>query len=438
MILRNLRLSNFRRFRDIEIDFHSQLTVIVARNGQGKTSILDAATIALGTFIGAFDLGKAKHIERSDARYMQATDFPEGEQQFPVQVIAKFDEPQLDILRELTGPKNKTTIKDAYRLTEYGRQLQQMVRDLRQEPLPVIAYYGAGRLWKAHKNMERKQVISESRTLGYEDCLSPASNFVQVQQWMAKATLAKLQRQELPEYQRGMDIGIRIKAIQDAVNHVLKLAGWRDFHYSFSHEELAMFHPDHGVLPVSLLSDGVRAMVSLVADLAFRCVRLNGFMGEAAPRLSQGIVFIDEVDIHLHPEWQQQVIRSLREAFQHLQFIVTTHSPQVLTTIPACSIRVIDGGGIHGAPPGTEGAEASRLLKRVFGVDVRPPNNEATKELNDYLTLVYANKWDTDEAVNIRKSLDARYQGEEPALTAADLYIENCKWEKSIEQNEEE
>lgn len=72
MILHELHLRNFRRFPRLEIDFDPSLTVLVARNGQGKTTVLDAITVALGTFVGAFDHGKAQHIEKSDARYAPA------------------------------------------------------------------------------------------------------------------------------------------------------------------------------------------------------------------------------------------------------------------------------------------------------------------------------------------------------------------------------
>jgi predicted ATP-binding protein involved in virulence len=133
--------------------------------------------------------------------------------------------------------------------------------------------------------------------------------------------------------------------------------------------------------------------------------------------------------MHLHPRWQQLVLGQLGQAFPLLQFIVTTHSPQVLSTVPSESIRILANNSVYSAPPGTEGAEASRLLKRVLGVDVRPPDNKATRELKEYLSLVDADQWNSTRAIALRNILDARYQGEEPALLEADLQIENRKWE---------
>jgi predicted ATP-binding protein involved in virulence len=217
----------------------------------------------------------------------------------------------------------------------------------------------------------------------------------------------------------------RIGAIAEAVEQALQDEGWSAFRYDFAHEELAMTHAEHGTLPVSLLSDGVRAMVSMVADLAFRCVRLNGYMGRRAPQESRGIVLIDEVDIHLHPAWQQRVIGSLRRAFPKLQFIVTTHSPQVLTTVPAECIRVLEE-----LPDGTEavarhvnrqtlGVESAAVLAEVMGTDAAP-NVEPRQHLSRYLALIQQDLGDEGEALQLRQSLEQHFGATHPILVDAD------------------
>jgi len=413
--LQKLTLKNFRRFPSFEMSFHPELTVIVGLNGQGKTSVLDAITIAYGTFIGAFDLGKAKHFSRNDAHYLRSGDGPESEQQFPVVVRATAYGDEVYATqswrRELTGPKNRTTTKDALPITGYGRKLQKELRTDAGVDLPVIAYYGSGRLWQAHKNIERKTVLSESRTMGYEDCLSPASNFTQLQQWMAKATLANLQQQQVPGYDHS-NLGPRIEGISRVVNQVLAPEGWHNFHFSFTHEELAMGHPEQGILPVSLLSDGVRSMVSLAADLAWRCTRLNGHWGADAPQLTEGIVLIDEVDLHLHPTWQQRVIATLREAFPRIQFIVTTHSPQVLTTIRKDNIRVLardeDGRWTAHEPDISPLAhESGDALALIMGTHPRPEIADIISDLYAYEQLARAGRAVSDEARQINARLDA-------------------------------
>ena len=95
-------------------------------------------------------------------------------------------------------------------------------------------------------------------------------------------------------------------------------------------------------MPISALSDGTRAMVSLVADLAKRASQLNPDYSENAAKLASGIALIDDIDLHLHPEWQQRVVPSLQATFPNIQFIISTHSPQVLSSVPSKHIRVLE------------------------------------------------------------------------------------------------
>ncbi|UZD94788.1 AAA family ATPase [Pseudomonas corrugata] len=410
MKLRKLKLKDFRRFESLDIDFHPDLTVIAARNGQGKTSILEAIATALGPFVGAFDLGSSKHIERSDARYVRLGDGFENEQRFPVIIDASLDSPAIEWQRALHGPKSRTSVKDAAPLAKWGKELQESLRTRAETALPLVSYYPAGRLWMNHKNSSRKAVISASRTMGYEDCLSSASNFVQMQQWMSKATLAVVQQQNLPGYERS-DLKPRIVGIQSAVNLVLQDEGWSNFHYSLSFEELAMSHPDHGLLPISLLSDGVRAMISLAADMAFRCARLNGQFQDQASLMTEGIVLIDEIDLHLHPAWQQRVLAALRLAFPKIQFIVSTHSPQVLTTVNREQIRIIhkdEQAGWISEQPATSplAQESGDALASVMDVNTRPPM-AILQTARAYEQLFREGASEGSEAKKLKKELDA-------------------------------
>lgn len=433
MIINKLSLSNFRRFSEFNTRFHPRLTVFVARNGQGKTSVLDAIAIALGTFVGAFDNGKGRSIERSDSRYQRRPESAESEQQYPVRVSSSFtlpDQKQIDVLRELNGPNGKTTIKDAHPITQYGSELMEQVRKLASVTLPVISYYGSGRLWVVHKDMQRKKVLSESRSLGYEDCLSSASNFKQLQQWMGKATLAAMQQRQMEAYQ-GYTLADQLAGIQHVVDQVLAEEGWHNFHYSLTHEELAMQHDDLGLLPVSLLSDGVRAMVSLVADLAWRCAKLNPQLGKEAPQQTPGIVLIDEVDLHLHPAWQQRVIQSLTKAFPSVQFILTTHSPQVLSTVKSESIRMLineaDESGqthivAHTHSRQTQGVASADLLAEIMDTDP-VPQLEVAGQLSDYKALIQQGLADTNQAQQLRNRLVEHFGDDHPVLAECNRLI---------------
>lgn len=66
----------------------------------------------------------------------------------------------------------------------------------------------------------------------------------------------------------------------------------------------------------------------MVADIAARMAEANP--GKENPLSTSGIILIDEVDLHLHPQWQRTILKSLHSIFPNVQFIVTTHSPSVI------------------------------------------------------------------------------------------------------------
>jgi len=182
------------------------------------------------------------------------------------------------------------------------------------------------------------------------------------------------------------------------------------------------------------LSDGYRAMLALVMDLARRMAQARGADRPPTESLLNhpAIVLIDEVELHLHPSWQQTVLTTLMEIFTNTQFIVTTHSPQVLTSIPPRHIRVLSDGRAYAVNEQTQGAEASRLLKHVFGVEPRPENLGIVQALKEYSTLVYAEQWGTPEAEELRKKLIEHYGPDELELMNLELNIENSKWERGL------
>ncbi len=426
MNLTRLCLQNYRRFAAFEIDFHPELTVIAARNGQGKTTVLEAIVAALGPFVGAFDQGISKHIDRTDARYVRVGEGYENEQQFPVIIKAEMITPDVQWQRALNGPKSRTTTKEAEPLAVWGREFQSMLRTNSEVSLPIVRYYSSRRLWVSHKNVTSKAVLTESRTAGYEDCLSVFSTFVQLQEWMRKATLAAIQQTQQSGYEHST-LGPRLQGISAAVDEVMTEEGWFGFHYSLIFEELAMSHPDHGSLPLSLLSDGVRAMITLAADLALRCTRLNGHLKDQAPRQTTGIVLIDEVDLHLHPAWQQRVIVSLRSAFPNIQFIISTHSPQVLSTVTKNNIRVVfqdTEGQWQAVSPSQEvkGIESAVALNDIMGVNPIPPVEEA-QWLADYVAEIENGSHDSIKGSALRDKLSGFYGAQHQILLDADRLI---------------
>ncbi|MGB3919331.1 MAG: AAA family ATPase [Thiothrix litoralis] len=463
MKLDSITLKNFRCYEDLTVGLHPQLTVLVANNGGGKTTLLDALRIGLWPFVGSFDLARSKFADPANAIALDDVRLlsieREMARQLPVNVVltADYGLGQKKWMRyrdsEAAGTHTKED-QETRDLKLFAADLQVRVRDIEQVPvdLPVFGYYGTGRLYNEKRLTKNKtqasqgEVVSQGiRTFGYLDCLDPASSYKQFEAWFISAFL-KVRESQIRQLEKrdvvediDPDILGPVKVVQNVVDTVLNTTGWHKLEYSETYEKsLVLYHEQQGVLKVNQLSDGIKNMLAMVADIAYRCALLNRHMGVNAALRSRGVVMIDEVDMHLHPDWQQTVISSLLKAFPNIQFIVTTHSPQVITTVPDDCIRILKDGDVYPAPKGTKGAESSRVLKRVFDVNVRPKDDENTKLLNDYLDMVYADRWVEDPNVvsEARSELDAIFVGEEPALTEADLYIENRKWELELEKDQ--
>ncbi len=452
MKLDRLVLENFRCFEKLELDLHPNMTVLVAENGQGKSTLLDAVRISLWPYVHNFDLASsgfndpANAIGIDDVRLLKKN-AGDMVRQLPCKIsaIGNYGNGFRTWVRFRESEKKGTKTKgdDSTKLMEsWVTEVQARVRSASSasENLPMLGYYGTGRLW-SHKKMTaakkgKKDNDPFMRLFAYRDCLDPASSYSHFKEWFTWI-FESYRENQIKQLERNSFIDVEseekqaIQVVQQATDSFLRATtGWHSLEYSVSNEKsLVLSHDQQGTMKVELLSDGIRSMLAMVGDIAYRCIKLNPHFGIEAAKKTTGVVLVDEVDMHLHPRWQQLILGQLREAFPCLQFIVTTHSPQVLSSVSSESIRIISGSKIYSAPPGTEGAEASRLLKRVFGVEVRPPGNGATLELNEYLALVNADQWDSARAIALRKVLDNRYQGEEPALLETDLLIENRKWE---------
>lgn len=437
--LQKIEIGNFRCFAYLAVPMHAELTVLIARNGSGKTSVMDAIAIAFGTFVGSFLAGTGVGATQRDVRLRVTNpELREMEPQYPLSISASgmVNGQPLQWTRNVNSPKSGTTIKEAKALTLIGEKLQAAVTANEPVVLPVLAYYGTGRLWKQKKVTEKKVFTNEfhSRTSGYQDCLDPASSYKFFLDWFRYAAQANAEALNRQREQKVLDVELvesayagLIAAVRGAVDECLESSGWQNIRYSFTHQSVVMEHSEHGVLEVGQLSDGVRNMIALVADIAYRMVRLNSHFGAQAALLTPGIVMIDEVDMHLHPEWQQQVLASLRRAFPAIQLIVTTHSPQVLSTVRREHIRVlginVDGESIATEPLArTYGRSNADVMQTTMGVTPEP-QIQGSELLRRYLSLVEQAELNDPDIPRWRQELVEIFGHDHPALIRGDMIV---------------
>jgi hypothetical protein len=160
----------------------------------------------------------------------------------------------------------------------------------------------------------------------------------------------------------------------------------RDFFYDIEAEELRVRFGDGTLQSMRLLSDGYRTMIGIAADLAWRAAMLNPHHRGNVVKRVDGVVLIDEIDLHLHPTWQRRVLPSLVRTFPHVQFVATTHSPQVLASAKRTWTRTFNGISEVRTGGYVEGRDSNSILVDIMGDRSRP--KERQDQLNEVLRLI--------------------------------------------------
>jgi predicted ATP-binding protein involved in virulence len=473
MKLKKLEITNFRCFELLSMNFDEQLTVLVAKNGQGKSSVLDAIRIGLWSFVSGFDLARnpasdsANNISIDDVRMLRKSD-TEMIRQLPCKIALEgdFDSSWIenamgqDFFREfgITGfewtrcrdSEAKGTRTKDFEYSVIAKHLASKAQDLVRSPdgpniaLPILGYYGTGRLWSQKRLTKAKKVTGKQnadfymRLFAYRDCLDPASSYKHFADWFTWVSECywedKINQSKKGSLSETDSVWSNIiHVVQQVTDSVLQETGWHSLEYSVSHEKsLVLNHDQHGTLKVELLSDGIRGVLAMVGDIAYRCIKLNPHLGLNAAKEASGVVMIDEVDMHLHPSWQQTILGNLCKAFPKIQFIVTTHSPQVLTTVKPECIRLLSTDGEVLTPSiNTYGEESKVVLEDLMHVSSRPHTDEADL-LQRYLQRINQGDIDALDVTQWRQTLENAFGSEYSKLKLADMVISKWKAKRGV------
>ena len=289
--------------------------------------------------------------------------------------------------------------------------------------LPIMVFYDTDRAVIGLATLRRQSAGETNRYSALAGALSARTSFREFFDWF----YAK-ENEELREQRSRRNLDYRLKdlsAVRQAISSMLD--GVSEPHVELRPTRFVVSEKSDNRPPVvrtiDQLSGGCRAVLALAADLAWRMAqgnpdRINTLESEA-------VVLIDEVELHLHPAWQQRILDDLMRTFPNAQFIVSTHSPQVLTTVHPAQIVELqrDGDDIVASIPNapTFGAEAGDVLSSVMGVNERPRNTFKTY-LEEYVRLVSDGEGESPAALFLRKQLD-ELSPNDPGLDRADVEI---------------
>ena len=423
MKIHELRLKNFRKFEDSVFRFNADtgVTVLIGNNATGKTAILDALSIMMGCYLQDFKTVTARHIRKNEIRLKRValgdtiTLEPQWKEGVAVACTASLDElidsqsstpGTLSWSKELNSRSGRNIRKNANNIARFGGEAAGRVEKGEPVLLPVLGYYGTGRLW--HQKQDTTLSEPDSRTVGYRDCLEPASTYKLFLKWFAKLEQSALQR--------GKKFGV-LEAVRQAITTCIPEC--RTIYFDIQQQQLMVELNSEELYSFNNLSDGYRNTLAMVADIAHRAARLNPQLMDKAAIETPGIVLIDEVDLHLHPKWQRTVLNDLRKAFPKIQFIASTHSPFIIQSLKPGEVIDLNSK----LPADTEAETASPaprepfsdqsiedIVEGVMGVKM-PSRSQRLQQMNEaakkyYNLLQQAGNASEEEKEKLKQELD--------------------------------
>lgn len=429
MRLSHVEIENFRAIRRLKLSLDRSLTVLHGDNALGKTSVLAAVAAGLA--------GLAELFPEISGNIWAETDIRHNAEYASVRLEAEdglgWTSAFSGLKKRGKAGKDKSDVKDAANWIKGVNWEQE--GDAPPGELPIFAYYDTERAVLELPQRRRNFQTEFVRFGALDGALAAKTDFHTLFEWFhAKENDELREQRDRGDFQFAIS---ELEAVRRAIISMIPGAAAPRVETNPLRFTVAFNKQPGGSLErfsLTELSGGYRIMLAVAADLARRMAQGNPHLAD--PLQSEAIALIDEVDLHLHPQWQQRVLADLQRTFPNTQFIVSTHSPQVLSTVHARHIlrlgRENGDVSIHSPSSSTFGAESGDIMETEMSVSQRPVN-EFTQKLEQYLTIIDNDDYDSQEAIGLRSYLDG-VSPRDPDLDRADIMIRHRRMLKSMEQ----
>lgn len=464
MKLKSLGLTNFRGFDRLDIDFDERMTVVAGVNGVGKSTILQAVAIAYSYSLPEYSVSREKPLPVLDADIQQGKSAciieMESSGLGAASLITFLAKESLDKSEKLTLAHKQSQMKKDLALLQKGTPVyknlkneitwidkrlegnfekrlnwlftdtheteMRLKRHLKSSPTQaLVVYYSTHRLLsrlppKLQGALPFKQAAAFSKSL-----TQPEISLNEFAKWHRAMGSSRVIRRDSQHSSRILEL------LQEAISNLMPQIMEFWFHeenpprYSVTKAAtLAEQVNDKKAgkqLFLEQLSDGERGLIALVFDLTRRLAVANPNLENPIAE-GEALVLIDEIELHLHPKWQRDVLQRLQDTFTACQFVVTTHSPLVLGEVPARCVRFLeflDGKVSVTVPTEAYGMDANRILHEFMGAPVR--NRQVDNELKALFDLIDQERFDDARAAIA--TLEHKLGEDEPELTRASSLI---------------
>lgn len=400
-VLRELHLENYRCFERLVLKLEPDLTVLFAENGGGKTTLLNA----IATGIALFQPRSPTWLKLDALRDPRRGAIGPCSLRW---VADGSNSPSVtwDIFLNAVSDRRVANLATVENALERIRKPEAR--------WPLFAWYGTDRI-RSGKKAGRPKVVPRDRWNAYTDSLNPNVTDGPLLEWMELEVVGDVVRARQGEAER-----LFHKGVADAM--VRATPGIKDAWYDPVERSPVVRFDDGRVGPWTELSDGYHAFLALVGDIARRAVLLNENDKAEAPLQVEGVVLIDEIDLHLHPRWQRVALHGLRAAFPKLQFVVSTHSPQVLSSAKNHQVRHLVDWKLQDYGLFVEGRDSNAILRELMHTDDRDDAGKA--ELKTLYDAIDAGR--RDEAMAVYGRLLERWGNLDPELIRAKGQMEEA------------
>ena len=380
MIATHLALTNVRSIITAEFSFTPGLNLIVGINGVGKTTTLDALRECLSQFVRLANHPKLR------VEYLQRDAVRSGARAWDV--ACEF--------AHLGNPYRYVSHVPSHANPQGGERRR---REFIKAPgfstggapggRPLAVLYSANRSvpvqkWPTSIDEWRKPILGIK--YGFTHALSDRElRLGEIAAWMkVQQALSREQRRRV------------LQPFADAVRRFLP--GYENLRVGGNDGRSLLVDHDGATLPLRQLSDGERGILALVLDLARRLSQANPKLEDPLAK-AEAVVLIDELELHLHPQWQRQIVHKLTTTFPRCQFIATTHSPQVIGEVSHERIHIMADGQVY-SPTHSYGVDSSRILEEIMGSERRA--QEVAHLLTELSQVIGAQQFDKARALLAR------------------------------------
>jgi predicted ATP-binding protein involved in virulence len=440
MYIQQVKIKNFRCFDDLTVNLNPDVNIFVGNNGSGKSAVLDAIAAAMYPYLSRFQETVGKNITDRDTSSIFQRDLPvkiiendnsELKNKIKFTVLAtNFPKWEVTYTKTPIDDENKSLNPDYSE--DWYKAIYSKINDYlstlnnkSQPELFIVAYYKGNRNLTNITDIKNLSNQFSDRFDALKNAFDAIANFSDLANWFFAREL-----QELREGKKRGDINFELsdlRQVRKAISTIIAPNARVYFSQTTSAKLMVEWETDTGEkieLSLNQLSSGYRNMLALVMDFARRLAQANPQMEN--PLEAEAVLMIDELDLHLHPTWQQKIIPDLRKVFPNTQIIATTHSPEIVTTVERHQVKILEDYQIKECPSPTRGMKSSDVVRYVLGLDNLRPDTEESRTLTALFEAI--DNSDLEEAKRLRDKLQ-HWKSFDPDITRADMQIRRLERE---------